>query len=91
MPAKNLKPLRCIVGPETVRMLQLGHPWVIADRYTAGWPKGGCGELVELCDPAGKPLATALLDRLLYKCEIIKLEGNSYRMKNRKTIFVKQD
>jgi DNA replication protein DnaC len=36
-------------------------------------------------------LATALLDRLLYKCEIIKLEGNSYRMKNRKTIFVKQD
>ena len=36
-------------------------------------------------------LATALLDRLLYKCEIIKLEGNSYRMKNRKTIFVKPD
>jgi len=32
-------------------------------------------------------LATALLDRLLYKCEIIKLEGDSYRMKNRKTIF----
>lgn len=36
-------------------------------------------------------LATALLDRLLYKCEIIKLEGNSYRMKNRKTIFNKQN
>ena len=36
-------------------------------------------------------LATALLDRLLYKCEIIKLEGNSYRMKNRKTIFAKPD
>jgi len=35
-------------------------------------------------------LATALLDRLLYKCEIIKLEGNSYRMKNRKTIFENQ-
>jgi DNA replication protein DnaC len=34
-------------------------------------------------------LATALLDRLLYKCEIIKLDGNSYRMKNRKTIFPK--
>jgi DNA replication protein DnaC len=32
-------------------------------------------------------LATALLDRLLYKCEIINLVGNSYRMKNRKTIF----
>jgi len=32
-------------------------------------------------------LTTALLDRILYKCEIINLEGNSYRMKNRKTIF----
>ena len=36
-------------------------------------------------------LATALLDRLLYKCEIIKLNGDSYRMKNRKTIFEKSD
>lgn len=32
-------------------------------------------------------LATAILDRLLYKCELIQLSGNSYRMKNRKTIF----
>ena len=32
-------------------------------------------------------LATALLDRFLYKCEIINLEGKSYRMKNRKSIF----
>ena len=32
-------------------------------------------------------LATALLDRLLYKCELIQLSGGSYRMKNRKTIF----
>ena len=32
-------------------------------------------------------LATALLDRFLYKCEIINLEGKSYRMKNRKAIF----
>ena len=32
-------------------------------------------------------LASALLDRLLYRCEIIKLEGNSYRLENRKTIF----
>lgn len=32
-------------------------------------------------------LATALLDRLLYRCEVIKLQGNSYRMENRKTIF----
>lgn len=32
-------------------------------------------------------LATAILDRLLHKCEIIKLSGDSYRMKNRKSIF----
>lgn len=32
-------------------------------------------------------LATALLDRLLYKCEILKLAGKSYRLENRKTIF----
>ncbi len=32
-------------------------------------------------------LATALLDRLLYRCEVLKLEGKSYRMENRKTIF----
>lgn len=32
-------------------------------------------------------LATALLDRILYRCEVVKLSGNSYRMQNRKTIF----
>jgi DNA replication protein DnaC len=32
-------------------------------------------------------LTTALLDRLLYRCQIIKLSGNSYRMTNRKNIF----
>jgi DNA replication protein DnaC len=36
-------------------------------------------------------LTTALLDRILHRCEIIKLSGNSYRMKNRKTIFNKQE
>ncbi|NTV19232.1 MAG: ATP-binding protein [Bacteroidales bacterium] len=34
-------------------------------------------------------LTTALLDRLLYHCEVVKLEGNSYRMENRKEIFIK--
>lgn len=33
-------------------------------------------------------LASALLDRLLYKCEVVKLEGESYRMANRKNILV---
>lgn len=32
-------------------------------------------------------LATALLDRLLYKCQLIQLSGSSYRLRNRKTIF----
>jgi DNA replication protein DnaC len=35
-------------------------------------------------------LATALLDRLLYRCEVIKLEGESYRMANRKEILTKK-
>lgn len=32
-------------------------------------------------------LATALLDRFLYRCEIINLSGKSYRMKNRKSFL----
>lgn len=56
----EIKRLCCPVGPETVRMLQLGHPWVIADRYTARWPRGSCGELVDLVDDAGRLLGTAL-------------------------------
>lgn len=32
-------------------------------------------------------LATALLDRFLYRCEIINLEGKSYRIKNRKSFL----
>jgi 23S rRNA (cytosine1962-C5)-methyltransferase len=50
------------VGPESVRMLELGHPWVIADSYTRRWPAGTSGQLVELTDGQGRFLATALLD-----------------------------
>jgi 23S rRNA (cytosine1962-C5)-methyltransferase len=57
-----MKPKRLVVGPETVRMLELGHPWVIADAYTRKWPAGKAGEVVELVDAAGRLLATALLD-----------------------------
>jgi DNA replication protein DnaC len=32
-------------------------------------------------------ITTALLDRLLYHCQVINLVGNSFRMKNRKSIF----
>jgi 23S rRNA (cytosine1962-C5)-methyltransferase len=51
-----------IVGPETVRMLELGHPWVVADAYTRKWPTGISGQTVELCDSQGRFLATALLE-----------------------------
>lgn len=53
---------RWVVGPETVRMLELGHPWVVADAYTKKWPAGKAGQTVELCDGQGRFLATALLD-----------------------------
>lgn len=32
-------------------------------------------------------LATALLDRILYHCELLQLSGKSYRLQNRKPIF----
>lgn len=35
-------------------------------------------------------LATALLDRLLFRCDSINLSGKSYRMKNRQTFFDQQ-
>ncbi len=41
------------------------------------------GEL--LGDPA---ITTAILDRIVHKCEVINLDGDSYRLKHRKTIFV---
>ncbi len=56
------KLVRCPVGPETARMLGLGHPWVIADRFTARWPKAPCGALVELVGEQGGALGTALLE-----------------------------
>ncbi len=43
-------------------MLELGHPWIIADGYTKKWPAGSAGDLVELTDPTGRFLATALLE-----------------------------
>ncbi len=35
-------------------------------------------------------IATALLDRILYRCEVVSLSGTSYRLKNRKAIFSKK-
>jgi len=50
------------IGPESVRMLELGHPWIIADTYTKRWPAGQAGQVIELADGQGRFLATALLD-----------------------------
>jgi len=51
-----------IVGAESVRMLELGHPWIIADAYTKRWPAGKAGDLIELKDVSARFLAMALLD-----------------------------
>jgi DNA replication protein DnaC len=42
------------------------------------------GEL--LGDPA---ITTAILDRIVHKCEVLNLNGDSYRLKHRETIFGK--
>jgi 23S rRNA (cytosine1962-C5)-methyltransferase len=49
------------VGPETQRMLELGHPWVISDRYTKAWKGGKSGDIVALVNDKQKFLAVALL------------------------------
>jgi len=51
-----------VVGPETVRMIELSHPWVIADRFTKSWPTLPCGTIAALVNGAGDFVATALLD-----------------------------
>ncbi|MDD2539897.1 MAG: class I SAM-dependent rRNA methyltransferase [Desulfuromonadaceae bacterium] len=43
-------------------MLELGHPWVVADAYTRKWPAGNSGQTIELSDSQGRFLSTALLD-----------------------------
>lgn len=58
----NSKDSARIVGSETARMLELGHPWVVADGYTRKWQPGKSGQTVELHDSKGNFLATALLD-----------------------------
>lgn len=51
-----------IVGPESVRMLELGHPWIIADGYTKRWPAGKPGQIIDLSNDKGSFIASALLD-----------------------------
>lgn len=56
------KRLCLTVSPETARMLSLGHPWILADRHTARWPKAEPGCLANLVTEQGELLGTALLD-----------------------------
>src|SRR5512133_3058383 len=51
-----------VIGPESVRMVELGHPWIIADGFTKRWPTGQAGQVVALSDDKGRFLASALLD-----------------------------
>jgi len=51
-----------LIGADSVRMVELGHPWIIADAFTKKWPAGNPGDLVDLIDQQGRYLATALLD-----------------------------
>ena len=51
-----------IISPESVRMVELGHPWIIADGYTKKWPVSKPGDLLALTDQQGRFLAIALSD-----------------------------
>ena len=86
----------CKVGPDTVRMLELGHPWVIADRFTKQWPQGQPGELISLVDDKNRQLATALYDprdrivaRVLGK-ETLRLDTAWFESKLRQAEVLRQ-
>ncbi|WP_427835522.1 ATP-binding protein [Acetivibrio clariflavus] len=32
-------------------------------------------------------MTTAILDRIVHKCQVLNLDGESYRLKHRQTIF----
>lgn len=51
-----------VLGPDSVRMVELGHPWIIADSYTKKWRTGPAGGLIHLVDQGGRFLASALHD-----------------------------
>ena len=51
-----------VIGQESIRMLELGHPWIIADGFTKRWPAGKAGQIVPLSDDKGRFIASALLD-----------------------------
>lgn len=56
---KNKLP-QCVVGQQTIQMLNLGHPWILEDRFTKQWPAGKAGDLIALVDDSGQFIACAL-------------------------------
>jgi 23S rRNA (cytosine1962-C5)-methyltransferase len=53
---------RRMVSAESGRMVELGHPWIIADGSTKKWPAAQAGDLLELFDADGRFIGTALAD-----------------------------
>jgi 23S rRNA (cytosine1962-C5)-methyltransferase len=53
---------RCVVGTQTEQMLNLGHPWILRDRFTDQWPPGESGEGIALHGTDGTLLGFALRD-----------------------------
>lgn len=70
-------PRRRGVGVKDRRVEGTGRAWAI---IASGPPR-----LSMRRRPSGT--TTTMLDRILYRCEIIKLTGDSYHMDNRQTIF----
>jgi len=85
-----------IVGADTVRMVALGHPWIIADRYTKKWPSGHAGDLATLVAEDGSFVAAALRDpgdrivaRVLSRCPM-KLDRDWLEMKVLRAVRLRQ-
>ena len=72
--------MSCCNGTEKMSPLLLIEGWWWSPPDTGG---GNWGEL--LGDPA---ITTAVLDRIVYKCEVINfINDDSYRIKHRQTIL----
>lgn len=50
---------RCVVGTQTEQMLNLGHPWILRDRFTDQWHPGESGEGIALHGTDGTLLGFA--------------------------------
>ena len=51
-----------VVGRQSARFIQDGHPWLRPDRYTRGLDQCSCGESITLVDERGKAVGLGLSD-----------------------------